>query len=68
MQFMAGGDLSAALTRDLQEEEKGGKRRLGWYASGQSVLLNVACGLAYLHSRRVRRRVPSSTFPALRTL
>lgn len=51
---MAGGDLSAALTRDLEEEGKGGKRRLGWYANGRTVLLHVACGLAYLHSRRVR--------------
>ena len=53
VQYMAGGDLSFALSRDLKEEEKGGRRRLDWYASGKFVLLSVACGLAYLHSQQV---------------
>ena len=54
MQYMAGGDLLYALTRDIQEVKKGETRQLDWYSKGRTVLLNVACGLAYLHSRRVR--------------
>ena len=54
MQYMAGGDLGTALSRDVAENGGGARRRLGWYGRGRVVLLCVARGLAYLHSERVR--------------
>ena len=56
LQYMAGGDLGSAISRDIAENGMGPQRRLGWYARGRVVLLCVARGLAYLHSERVRCR------------
>ncbi len=43
-----GGDLAKALVRDTEEP-----RLLGWYQRGHCLLLDVAYGLAYLHSNKV---------------
>ena len=53
-QYMAGGDLGSAISRDVAEHDAGPQRRLGWYNRGSTVLLCVARGLVYLHNSRVR--------------
>jgi hypothetical protein len=42
-----GGDLSKAMKR-LRHTDA-----MGWYSRGAKLCLDVACGLAYLHSRGV---------------
>ena len=54
-QYMSGGDLVKALSRDMAENGDGARRQLSWYAHGRFVLLSVARGLAYLHDKRVRK-------------
>lgn len=50
---MKGGDLGRAISSDIAEYGIGPQRRLGWYNRGRLVLLYVARGLAYMHSRQV---------------
>ena len=57
-QYMSGGDLVKALSRDMAENGDGPRRQLSWYAHGRFVLLSVARGLAYLHHLRVRKHPP----------
>ena len=46
-----------ALTADREMAEATGvERRLGWYAAGQHIALDVARGLHFLHKSGVRRR------------
>lgn len=49
MEFVGGGNLAKNLSQDKAEP-----RRLGWYRNGRFVLLGVARGLAFIHSRNVR--------------
>ena len=44
-----GGDLMTALSSD-----KG--RQMGWYNKGKSIAVDIARGLAFLHSSRVIHR------------
>ena len=55
-QYMEGGDLHKALARDVKETGAGASRRLSWYGRGHRVLLDIASGLTYLHSKQVRVR------------
>ena len=48
LEFMAGGDLRAAMNT----EERGSE--MLWYQRGRKVAADVARGLSWLHSRRVR--------------
>ena len=49
MEFVGGGNLAKNLSQDKAEP-----RKLGWYRNGRFVLLGVARGLAFIHSRNVR--------------
>jgi serine/threonine protein kinase len=51
LQYMEGGDLRKALSADELSA-----RRLGWYGKGKSIALDVACGVAFLHSLNVVHR------------
>jgi hypothetical protein len=42
-----GGDLSKAIKRHR------GTKAMGWYMRGAKIALDIACGLAYLHTRGV---------------
>ena len=53
-----GGDLRAALDKD-------GRRELVWDRRGQSVALDIARGLHFLHSHGVSTRLSASVFPTL---
>ena len=61
MELVAGGNLGKALSLDRTQP-----RRLGWHRNGRFVLLGIARGLAFIHSRNVRPsfscgiRAPSS--------
>ena len=44
-----GGDLRVAIHSDSA-------RKLGWYGLGRSIALDVARGIAFLHSRKVIHR------------
>ena len=44
-----GGDLRVAIHNDSA-------RKLGWYGQGRSIALDVAHGIAFLHSRKVIHR------------
>lgn len=46
-QYMAGGDLRAALDKDA-------RRELVWERKGQQVALDIARGIHFLHSHDVR--------------
>ena len=48
MEFVGGGNLAKNLSTDKTEP-----RKLGWYRNGRFVLLGVARGLAFMHSRNV---------------
>ncbi len=48
MEFVGGGNLAKALSLDKAEP-----RRLGWYRNGRFVLLGIARGLAFIHSRNI---------------
>ncbi len=48
-QYMEGGDLDKALTRDI-EEHGAADRRLGWYRQGRRVMRDVARAMKHLHS------------------
>ena len=48
MEFVGGGNLAKNLSTDRAEP-----RKLGWYRNGRFVLLGVARGLAFIHSRNV---------------
>lgn len=63
-QFMAGGDLGAAIKHDVLEHGTGLQRRLSWYNRGRVVLLWVVRGLVYLHHCRVRKRLNGYMQPA----
>jgi serine/threonine protein kinase len=43
-----GGDLSKAIRRHRHT------KAMGWYTRGAKLSLDVACGLAYLHTMGVR--------------
>ena len=47
-EYMQGGDLGGKLHAD-----KAHPRKYGWYQDGRFILLGVARGLAYLHSKRI---------------
>ena len=49
MELVCGGNLAKNLSNDKAEP-----RKLGWYRNGRFVLLGVARGLAFIHSRNVR--------------
>ena len=52
-EYMPSGNLEVALRRD--NERKDGKPRvLGWHFRGQGIALDVARGLAFLHSNQAR--------------
>lgn len=61
MEYVGGGNLAKNLSQDRAEP-----RKLGWYRNGRFVLLGVARGLAFIHSRNVRPtahlRVPWSRY------
>ena len=48
MEFVGGGNLAKALSLDKAEP-----RRLGWHRNGRFVLLGIARGLAFIHSRNI---------------
>lgn len=48
LECMGGGDLSRALRRDSISP-----REFGWHNKGRFILLGIARGLAYIHSRKV---------------
>ena len=48
LEFMAGGDLRAAMN----SEERGSE--MLWHQRGRKVAVDVARGMSWLHSRRVR--------------
>ncbi len=49
-----GGDVRRALTADCEMAQATGvERRLGWYAAGQHIALDVARGLHFLHKSGV---------------
>ena len=48
LEFMAGGDLRAAMN----SEERGAE--MLWHQRGRKVAVDVARGMSWLHSRRVR--------------
>ena len=53
-EYMPSGNLEVALRRD--NERKDGKPRvLGWHFRGHGIALDVARGLAFLHSNQARR-------------
>ena len=56
MEFVGGGNLGRALSQD-----KAQPRRLGWHRNGRFVLLGIARGLVFIHSRNVRPRLPWGT-------
>ncbi len=47
------GDLLRALKAARERGDMPATSSLGWYARGQHIALDIARGLAYLHSRRV---------------
>ena len=49
MELVGGGNLGKALSLDQAQP-----RRLGWHRNGRFVLLGIARGLAFIHSRNVR--------------
>lgn len=49
MELVSGGNLAKSLSKDQFEP-----RKLGWYRNSRFVLLGIARGLAYTHSRNVR--------------
>lgn len=49
MELVGGGNLARNLSTDKAEP-----RKLSWYRNGRFVLLGVARGLAFIHSRNVR--------------
>ena len=51
---MAGGNLRDALVGDIAANGAGANRCLGWYARGRCILVSVARGLVFLHSKGVR--------------
>ena len=60
MEFVGGGNLGKALLQD-----KAQPRRLGWHRNGRFVLLGIAHGLAFIHSRNVRPPFSWGTLCAL---
>ena len=50
MELVGGGNLGKALSLDRAQP-----RRLGWHRNGRFVLLGIARGLAFIHSRNVRQ-------------
>ena len=48
MELVGGGNLGKALSLDRAQP-----RRLGWHRNGRFVLLGIARGLAFIHSRNV---------------
>jgi serine/threonine protein kinase len=62
-QYMAGGDLEAALACDIAEHGAA-NRRLGWYMHGHNVMLCVACALDYLHDLQPAVRAAGRMRPA----
>ena len=53
MELVGGGNLGKALSLDRAQP-----RRLGWHRNGRFVLLGIARGLAFIHSRNVRPSFP----------
>ena len=49
MELVGGGNLGKALSLDRAQP-----RRLGWHRNGRFVLLGIARGLTFIHSRNVR--------------
>lgn len=48
LEFMGGGDLAKAMAK-----ERGGPRRFSWHVNGRFILLGIAWGIAYIHSKGV---------------
>ncbi len=53
-EYMPSGNLEVALRRD-NERQDGRPRVLGWHFRGRGIALDVARGLAFLHSNQARR-------------
>lgn len=53
LEFMGGGDLAKAMAA-----ERGGLRRFSWHVNGRFILLGIARGIAYIHSKGVIYRSP----------
>ena len=56
-EYMSAGNLETAIRKDRERGD--GRRVLGWHCKGRSVALDVARGLAFLHSNQ------ASTLPTL---
>lgn len=48
LEYMGGGDLGRALSQEDKHN-----RQYGWYGKGRFILMCVARGLAYIHSKEV---------------
>ncbi|BDA51311.1 probable LRR receptor-like serine/threonine-protein kinase at C-terminar half [Coccomyxa sp. Obi] len=48
LEFMGGGDLAKAMSK-----ERGGPRRFSWHVNGRFILLGIARGMAYIHSKGI---------------
>ena len=52
-EYLPNGDLDVAIRKDRCRKH-GMPRLLGWYGQGRAIAVDVARGLAFLHSHRVR--------------
>lgn len=48
LEFMAGGDLYNAMSKEGR-----GPRRFGWNVNGRFILLGIARAMAFIHSKGV---------------
>ncbi len=52
-EYLPNGNLEVAIRKD-QERKNGKPRLLGWYMQGRPIAVDVARGLAFLHTHKVR--------------
>lgn len=58
MELLSNGNLLQALKRDRIQAARSGKpRSLSWYHHGRQVAIDVARGLAFMHSLNIAHRL-----------
>ena len=55
-EYLPNGNLEVAIKKDKDRlgADAGKRRLLGWYMQGRSIALDVARGLAFLHTHKAR--------------